>query len=107
MSFDSHILSLRTLFDPALAEGFETTLDLRLGDHRFRAEVAGGRFEVEPGEEPTPDAVVETDAGTLIALAHGRRELSEARESGDLQIEGDAEKVARFLGLFPLPEPVA
>lgn len=107
MSFDSHILSLRTLFDPALAEGFELTLDLRLGDHRFRAEVADGRFEVGPGEEPAPDAVVETDAGTLIALVHGRRELADAQDAGDLRLEGDEGAVARFLGLFPLPEPAA
>ncbi len=31
MSFDAHLLSLITLFDPSLAEGFETALELRLG----------------------------------------------------------------------------
>ncbi|MDQ3587922.1 MAG: winged helix-turn-helix transcriptional regulator [Actinomycetota bacterium] len=104
MSFDSHILSLRTLFEPALA-GFEATLELRLGDNRFRAEVADGRFEVEPAEAQGPEAIIETDAGTLIALVHGRRQLAEALEAGDVDIEGDQEAISRFLGLFPLPEP--
>ncbi len=46
MSLDAHILSLKTLFDPELAAGFETVLELRLGDHRFRAEVADGSLEL-------------------------------------------------------------
>ena len=32
MSFDAHILSFRTLFQPELAEGFETRVELRLGE---------------------------------------------------------------------------
>jgi len=107
MSFDSHIVSLRTLFDPALADGFDVRLELRLGEHRFRAEVADGRFEVERGEARAPDAIIDTDAGTLIALAHGRRELADAVRAGDIDIEGDEQAAARFLGLFPLPEPAA
>ena len=37
MSFDAHILSFRTVFDPALAAGVSLTLDLRFGEQRFRA----------------------------------------------------------------------
>ena len=107
MSFDSHILSLKTLFDPALAEGLETTLELRLGDRTFSAAVSGGRLEIAPGAARSPDAIVATDAGTLIALAHGRLKLAEAIDAGELELEGASEAVARFLVLFPLPEPVA
>ena len=32
MSYDAHILSFRTLFQPALAEGFDTRVELRLGE---------------------------------------------------------------------------
>jgi DNA-binding HxlR family transcriptional regulator len=105
MSLDAHILSLTTLFDPKLAPGFDARLDLRLGEHRFRAEVGDGRLVVEPGEAESPDAVVTTDAGTLLALAHRRRDFEEAVGAGDIEIEGDRAVVARFLGLFPLPEP--
>jgi DNA-binding HxlR family transcriptional regulator/putative sterol carrier protein len=105
MSLDAHILSLRTLFDPDLAGDLSARLELRLGEHRFRAEVAGGRLEVERGQAEAPDAIVSTDAGTLLAIAHRRRELAEALSAGDVQIEGDQHAVERFVGLFTLPEP--
>jgi DNA-binding HxlR family transcriptional regulator len=105
MSFDAHILSLRTLFDPGLADRFDATFALHLGDHRFIARVTGGCLDLVRGDAPAPDATVTTDAGTLLALAHGRRELPEAIATGDLQIDGDQAAFERFLALFPLPEP--
>ena len=105
MSLDAHILSLRTLFDPSLAGDFSTSLELRLGDHRFRVEVAEGRLAIEPGEAREPDAVVSTDPGTLLAVAHRRRDFDEALGAGAIEAEGDKAAVKRFLGLFTLPEP--
>jgi DNA-binding HxlR family transcriptional regulator len=109
MSFDSHVLSLRTLFDPTVAGEFETTLQLQLCGSRFQARVADGRFEIEPGDgdAAAPDATVETDAETLIAVVHGRRDLEDAVASGDLAIQGSKRAVKRFVRLFPLPEPAA
>jgi len=106
MSFDAHILSLRTLFDPERAGDLHARVQLDLGDQRFRAEVAGGRFEIERGEADAPDAVVTSDAGTLLAIAHGRLELAEARRAGDVSIDGDEQVAERFVGLFPLPDCV-
>jgi len=77
MSLDSHVVSLRTLFDPERAHGFAARIALNLGEDRFRVEVADGRVEACRGELAEPDA-------TII---------------------GDQPVVARFLGLFPLPEP--
>ncbi len=106
MSLDSHIVSLRTLFVPGLAEGFAADVELRLGEEdRFRAHVADGQIVAERGEAPAADAIVETDPATLIAVLHGHRELAEAQAAGDIKIEGDTAVAARFLGLFPLPEP--
>ncbi len=107
MSLDSHIVSMQTLFDPALAGDFETTLELRLGEQRFRIDVAAGRLEVARGEAPAPDATIDTDPATLIDLLHGHRTLDEAMGAGDAEVERDEEAVARFVGLFPLPEPAA
>jgi DNA-binding HxlR family transcriptional regulator len=104
MSFDAHLLSLRTLFDPGLAEGFETALELRLGDERFRAIVAGD-LTLERGEVSDPDAVVTTDHETLLAVSHRRLALDDAEVSGDMKVEGDREAAERFFGLFVLPEP--
>lgn len=107
MSFDSHILSLRTLFDPALAGDLDATVELRLGEQSFRAVTAGGRFDIERGEAAAPDATISTAPGTLIAIAHGHRELADAVRAGDVEVEGDAGVAERFVGLFPLPAPVA
>jgi ubiquinone biosynthesis protein UbiJ len=95
------------MFDPLAAEGVRASYELRLGEDRFRAVVADGRFEVGRGSAERPDAVIETDAGTLAALVYEGRGLERALRSGDVKIEGDESAVERFLGLFPLPEPAA
>jgi DNA-binding HxlR family transcriptional regulator len=105
MSFDSHILSLLTLFDAKVAGDFETKLQLHLDKRDFRAEVSDGTLEIEPGSVAEPDATVTATADAFVAIAHGRRQLDEAIAAGDLAIDGDAAAVERFLGLFPLPEP--
>jgi DNA-binding HxlR family transcriptional regulator len=104
---DSLILSFRTMFDPRAAEGIEASYELRLGEDRFRAEVADGRFEVERGAAEEPEAIVESDPGTLAALVYEGRSLDEALRLGEIEIEGDRSAVERFLSLFPMPEPAA
>ena len=101
----SLVLSLRTMFDPRAAEGFEASYELGFGEDRFRAVVDDGRFEISRGSADGPDAIVESDSDTLAALIYAGRPLAEALESGDLKIEGDPAAFERFLGLFPLPEP--
>ena len=105
LGVDSLILSLRTMFDALGAEGLRASYELRLGEGIFRAEVDDGRFEVARGEADRPDAVIETDAGTLAALVYGGRGLEEALRCGEVKVEGDGSAVERFLGLFVLPEP--
>ena len=106
MSPDAHLLSLRTLFDPSLAGDFATSLDIHLGDERFRARVADGELELERGEAAEPDAVVTTDHATLLALAHRRAEL-ERRPGGGRRSRSPATRTPwrASCGLFTLPEP--
>jgi DNA-binding HxlR family transcriptional regulator/putative sterol carrier protein len=105
MSFDAHILSFRTLFRPDLAEGFDARVELRLGERSFRAVVADAALELVEGTLDAPDAVITSDHGTALAVAHGRAQLAEAEADGTLEISGDRDAAIRFLGLFPLPEP--
>ena len=105
LGVDSLILSFRTMFDSERAAELDASYEFRLGEDRFRAEVAEGRLEIERGSAERPDATVETDAGTLAALVYQDLELDEALRSGDMRIEGEGELVERFLTLFPLPEP--
>ncbi len=105
LGVDSLILSFRTMFDLRAADGLRASYELRLGEDRFRAEVVGDQFEIVRGNADQPDAVIETDAGTLATLVYDDRRLEEALRSGDVKIQGDESAVECFLGLFPLPEP--
>ena len=104
---DSVIIALRTMFDPGAAGELRASFELRLGEDRFRAEVADGRFLAVRGAAERPDAIVETDAATLDALVFQDHPLAEALRDGAIKVEGDESKVARFLTLFPLPKPAA
>jgi DNA-binding HxlR family transcriptional regulator len=104
---DSLILSFRTMFDPRAAKGIEAVYELRLGEDRFRAEVADGRFEILRGSADRPDATIASDSATLAALVYGGQPLAGALRSGDVEIKGDEAAVERFLTLFPLPEQAA
>ena len=106
LGVDSLILSFRTMFDPRAAEGLNASYELRLGEDRFRAVVANGRLEVERGGAERPDAIIESDPATMAVLVYEGRRLDEALRSGDIKFKGDSSAVERFLGLFPLPEPI-
>jgi len=73
LSVDSLILSFRTMFDPRAADGLNASYELRLGEDRFYAVVAEGRFEVVRGSAEEPDATIETDPATLAALVYEGR----------------------------------
>ena len=104
MSFDSHVLSLRTLFRPELAGDLDARVQLELDGQPFAATVAGGGFTIERGEHDAPDAVIEGAPEILIGVVHGRQRLDEALAAGWLTFRGDADLVRRFTTLFPLPE---
>ncbi len=104
MSLDSHILAMRTMFDPRRAD-FDAVYGLRLDDVDFRVTVSGGAFAIERGAPTGPDATIVSDPGALAAVLWLGRSLDDAVESGDLSIDGDAGAVARLVDLFPLPEP--
>ena len=105
LSVDALILSFRTMFDSQAAAGFEASLELRLGENRFHAEIADGRMNLDRGSANHPDAIIETGSDTLAGLAYGGGKLAEALRSGALKIEGDKSVVKRFLTLFPMPKP--
>jgi DNA-binding HxlR family transcriptional regulator len=100
-SADSFVIALRTLFDPAAAEGVDVTVQLRLGEDGFRSRVADGRLEVVRGSAERPDAVVDSSPGALAAVLWHDRPLAEAVRTGDVEIEGSTPAVKRFLGAFP------
>ena len=73
----------------------------QLGEHRFRARVAGGKLDIVRGAAEHPDANIATDPATLAAvLWHGH-----PMNDGAIDIRGDRHAAVRFLSLFPAPEP--
>jgi alkyl sulfatase BDS1-like metallo-beta-lactamase superfamily hydrolase len=104
-SIDSLVLSLRALFDPSAADGFSATIALRLGENHFRIKVADGLLHLTRGEPEHAAATLETDPQTLAALLYRGRPLHDVLRTGEVTIAGDSGVLARFLQLFPLPEP--
>jgi DNA-binding HxlR family transcriptional regulator/putative sterol carrier protein len=104
---DSMILALRSRFHSSAADGLRASYELRLGEDRFRIDVAGDELEAVRGDADRPDATIDTDPDTLAAVLWGGRPLADAQRSGEVMIEGDEAAVERFLRLFPMPEPAA
>jgi DNA-binding HxlR family transcriptional regulator len=100
---DALAIALKTLFAPSATDGLPATYELRLGEDRFRAEIAGGRFAIARGSAEAPGATIESDPGTLATVLWHGRKLADARRSGGIAISGSAEAAKRFLASFPLP----
>lgn len=105
LSVDSFVLSLRTMFDPALAHGIDATIAIELGDQSFVAKLGGQQFSIERGEIDEADLVVRTDPMSLAQLVYDRGDVNAAVREGRLELDGDKALFKRFLKLFPLPEP--
>jgi DNA-binding HxlR family transcriptional regulator/putative sterol carrier protein len=104
-SADSIILALRARFESGAAPGLRASYEVRLGDDRFRIQVADDEIKVARGEAHQPDAIIETDPDTLNSVLWGTRSLADAQRSRRITVEGDEALVERFVLLFPLPGP--
>jgi DNA-binding HxlR family transcriptional regulator len=104
-SADSVILALRGRFDAEAANGLRAGYELRLGEDRYRIDVADGRLEAVRGSADRADAIIDTDPDTLDKLLWKSQPLADAQRSGRLTIEGDEAAVERFVQLFPMPAP--
>jgi hypothetical protein len=91
--------------NPEAAHGFSATVSIRVEGRPFHAQVTDGEFHLSGGEPDHPTATLDTTRQTLAGLLYGAHSLDDARHSGEATITGPAEVVARFLELFPLPEP--
>ncbi|MEU0566659.1 winged helix-turn-helix transcriptional regulator [Nonomuraea sp. NPDC005983] len=98
LSVDALVLALKSTFDAEAAQGFDARVELRLGEDRFLAEVRDARLSLSRAFAES-DAVLDTDAGTLRALAFTGLPL----DSDGVEVEGDRQVVERFLKLFPRP----
>jgi DNA-binding HxlR family transcriptional regulator len=99
LGVDALLVALESTFVPEAGADLRASYDLRLGEERFAVEVAGGTIAISRGSPRSPDAVIETDAGTLRALVFGDRKLAGA----PVEIRGDARLARAFFRLFARP----
>ncbi|WP_277605612.1 winged helix-turn-helix transcriptional regulator [Glycomyces sp. L485] len=104
---DALILSLRGLFMPVAAQGFDAAFELWIEDRPFIAEVLDSSLILAPGRPEHPHAVIRTDPETLKRLTLGGRSLDVSLHAGRITVQGDQAMAERFLGMFRLPEPAA
>jgi DNA-binding HxlR family transcriptional regulator len=103
---DSVVLALRSLFDAEAAGETTASYELRIGEDRFRVEIAEGELVLGRGAAADPAATIAlADAPTFAAVLAGQLPLEDACASDVAQIEGSSQAAKRFLRLFPMPEP--
>jgi DNA-binding HxlR family transcriptional regulator/putative sterol carrier protein len=105
IGIDSIVLALRSLFDPERAGALSAIYELRIDGTRFTASIDAGEIELARVAAEEPALVIEADPAELAALITGQISLDAALESGAVRIEGGRREAARFLRLFPMPEP--
>jgi DNA-binding HxlR family transcriptional regulator len=100
MSHVSVIMSLQTLFSPALAEGINARIGFRFAEANYVLTLRDGRLDVERGEVADCDAEFIGTSSAVAAVIHGGAPFDTIR------IEGDLALAKRFTKLFPLPPKV-
>ncbi|WP_458096184.1 winged helix-turn-helix transcriptional regulator [Roseomonas sp. WA12] len=102
----SLLLSLKTMFDPALAAGMTARIGLRTGRDTATLVIAGGRIAIGMGLE-RPDVVITGKPPAIAGVIYGGQPIAAMEAAGVLSVEGDRAVLERFVTLFPLPAKAA
>ncbi|MEJ7715630.1 MAG: helix-turn-helix domain-containing protein [Thermoleophilaceae bacterium] len=104
----AHPLAARRCSTPAWPRASQTSSSCGSATSASAPRWPTAGLEIERGEATAPDASVETDHGTLLALAHRRLEPQGRAARGRRRDRGRQGRPSkRFLGLFTMPEPFA
>jgi DNA-binding HxlR family transcriptional regulator len=105
MSVDAFAVALSTVFEPANAEGLDTTLALVVDGDHLVAVVQDDHLEIRRGPAAQPDARIEGSVAALREVLWRGRPLTDAEADGSVTVGGLRSVVRRFLKLFPPPAP--
>ena len=97
----SILLSFRTMFDPARANGMDATIGFRFGEERYFVRIAGGQLVAQRGEPEAADLTITAEPSLLAAVVYGKQPLDL------IGIDGDRALAERFVDLFHLPPKVS
>ena len=106
LSAVSLILSFRTMFDPARAEGLAATVRLELGRESYVLRIAESAVEAERGQSADADLFIRGAPSMVAAVVYGSQPPEALEAAGALSVVGDRQLMARFVTLFPLPPKV-
>ena len=101
------VLALRPAFDSAAVPDHRATYQLELDGEPFIVAVRGDRVDTARGTAADADLTIRTSTLTLIRLLRRSANADTALAGGALQLEGDAEGLARFLMAFPIAPDAA
>lgn len=99
LTADALMAALEARFQPGKASGSNATIELRLGEERYSADVEGGMLSISRALRRNPDAIIETTMDTLGAIVLGKTDVSEAL----VEISGSGLLARMFLKSFEGP----
>ena len=95
-----NVVALKYSFRPERAKRARGVLEYRVDGTRVQARVRDGEIETSLEPRWTPDAILEADGATLLALASGELDPDEAEAEGSLRVEGDRRLYRSSLRFF-------
>lgn len=99
----SFMLSLRTMFDPACADGIAGTIGFRIGTTELVCRIADGTLTVAPGDIADVDLVMAAPGEALAGYIYGGVPLDALEVDGAMALSGNRQLAQQLPGLFPLP----
>jgi len=101
----SYALTLKTFFQPELAQGIDETYELQIGDEVLQARINAGQLQVQQGQPWNADLVVRSDVQSFLAVLSGQLQADAAIASGQISIAGDPAALSRLVQICGLPSP--
>lgn len=101
LGIDSLMLGLKATFDPTSAHTPHGTYEIRVNEDTLVMTVESDRIDiVRRAAEQPPDARLTTDMDTFRSVCTGRRTMTDALRSGELDIVGEAKAVQHLTDLL-------
>ena len=108
MELGQLLLELTGRVRPERADGISAAVVLATPEERWTLRLSGGRLTVGLGGVDRPDAVISSDAATLVDINTGRLTGSEAFLDGRVTVRGNLGLALRLESMFtpPIPRPI-